>query len=123
MKKLYPLPIASPSSISDRAVRSHEWGWRGRSLFLVCKGISPFTTFSRAAGDRTFCIERAIALYDFSRRAIALFGIVPVDRPLLLFLREGPSLFLVSCRSIALYCFFSGKGDRFSGVGGDRFLG
>jgi hypothetical protein len=51
-------------------------------LFLVSKGRSPFTTFSRAKGDRSFGMERSIALYNFFtlRRAIALFGIVPVDR-------------------------------------------
>lgn len=81
MKKLYPLLIVSPSSTSDRPIRSHEWGWRGRSLFLTSKGRSPLTTFSRVTGDRSFYIQRSIAL-------------------------------LVWCRSIALYSFFSTKGDR-----------
>jgi len=30
----------------------------GRSLFLASKGRSPFTTFSRATGDRSFWYEK-----------------------------------------------------------------
>ncbi|MEG4343922.1 hypothetical protein QUB70_11620 [Microcoleus sp. A003_D6] len=49
--------------------------WRRAILFegfanalFVSKCRSPFTTFSRAKGDRSFCIERSIALYDFFTR-------------------------------------------------------
>jgi hypothetical protein len=38
------------------------------AIILVSKGRSPFTAFSRAAGDRSFGIERSIALYDFFTR-------------------------------------------------------
>ncbi|MEG5136581.1 MULTISPECIES: hypothetical protein [unclassified Microcoleus] len=50
---------------------------------LTSKGRDPFTTFSRAAGDRSFGIvpvDRPLQLFH-GRRAIALFCIVPVDRP------------------------------------------
>jgi len=54
----------------------------GRSLFLYRAGRSPFTTFLRAAGDRSFCI-------------------VPVDRPLRLFYgRRAIALFVIKCDTV-----------------------
>jgi len=81
---------------------------KGRSLFFVWKGRSPLTTFSRATGDRTFDIERSIALYYFF---------------------TGDRSFCIE-RSIALYCFFTGDGRSIlplvppflRGVRGDQAL-
>jgi len=51
------------------------------ALFDIERSIALYNFFS-GKGDRSFCIERSIGLYNFFtlRRAIALFGIVPVDR-------------------------------------------
>jgi hypothetical protein len=72
----------------------------GRSHFLYRKGDRPLRLFT--AGDRSFWYRAGRSPFTtFSQgRAIALFGIVPVDRPLLLFLREGRSLFWGGRRSL-----------------------
>jgi len=96
-----------------------------------CRSIALYD-FLRATGDRSFGIvpvDRPLLLFH-ARRAIALFGIVPVDRPLRLFHRRRAILFegfanaLLTSKGRSPFTAFSrATGDRFSGVGGDRFLG